>query len=75
MIHIKGPKQARYYCLDCHTWFSHPHVEEVEESRGEYWGVPCTETCYYEYCPNCNSEEVADTEDIYCDVVVDEEEE
>lgn len=50
-------REGKHYCNKCHTWFDNYHVEEVEEGRGEYWGVPCTEIVYYRYCPNCGADE------------------
>lgn len=38
----------RFRC-ECGCEFDEP--EAVQESRGEYWGVPCWETMYY--CPGC----------------------
>lgn len=51
----------RFVCLDCGREFDEPKA--VQESRGEFWGVPAYETMYY--CPYCNGdfEEVQDTED------------
>ena len=43
----------RYKCYECKTLFDEPRA--VEESRGEFWGMPCSETMYY--CPHCGSEE------------------
>lgn len=61
-------REGKHYCNHCHTWFDDYHVEAVEEGRGEYWGVPCTETVYYRYCPNCGVDEYTgylyDEEDI-----------
>ena len=41
-----------FKCLDCGRIFDSPKV--VEESRGEFWGMPCTETMYY--CPYCGGD-------------------
>lgn len=38
-----------FYCESCGNVFDEP--DEVEESRGEFWGMPCSETMYY--CPCC----------------------
>ena len=40
-----------YKCRECGEIFDEP--KRVEEPRGEFWGVPCSETCYY--CPCCES--------------------
>ena len=38
-----------YVCNDCGYVFE--NFDIIEENRGEYWGVSCTETIYA--CPNC----------------------
>ena len=38
-----------YKCIECEAIFEDP--ETWEEDRGEYWGVPCTETV--SGCPKC----------------------
>lgn len=48
-----------YICLDCGKRFN--HFKRVEESRGEFWGIPCSETMYY--CPHCGSDYCADSYD------------
>lgn len=50
-----------YKCLDCGAIFDKP--AQWEEDRGEFWGVPCTETCYG--CPVCDGdyEEFIEKED------------
>ena len=68
-VYVKpSERMGKHYCNKCHTWFDNYYVREVEESRGEYWGIPCTETVYYEYCPNCHADvydgDVYDNEDI-----------
>lgn len=40
-----------YKCIDCETIFEEP--DTWQESRGEYWGFPCTETV--SGCPECRS--------------------
>lgn len=40
-----------FKCEDCGKTFDWPN--KVAESRGEYWGIPCTEDVYY--CPYCGS--------------------
>lgn len=42
-----------YRCNDCGAIFDDPQA--VEEDRGEFWEMPCTETMYY--CPCCESED------------------
>lgn len=39
-----------YRCLGCGKLFDADDVKKVEESRGEFWGFPCTETMYYSPC-------------------------
>lgn len=37
-------------CYDC-GWIGEPdELEVVQESRGEFWGIPCSETMYYCSC-------------------------
>lgn len=43
----------RFRCNDCGNYFE--EYEEVEEDRGEFWGMPAYETMYY--CPFCGSED------------------
>ena len=47
-----------WYCCDCETWFDEPNVIEYDESRGEYWGIPCSEHMVECHCPNCDSEDI-----------------
>lgn len=69
-----------YRCESCGLEFFQPKA--VEEDRGEFWGMPCSETMYY--CPGCGDDcfeeiEVDEdeapseyTEDDYYDALVDE---
>ena len=41
-----------FKCCECGYVFEDPKA--WEESRGEYWGVPCTETMYG--CPKCRGD-------------------
>lgn len=50
--------EDKCYCAECKSWFSHPIVHQWEEPRGEYWGIPCTETMCEYLCPVCRSNEV-----------------
>lgn len=47
-------------CLECGEVFQDSSlvIEKWEESRGEFWGIPCTETMYEVHCPYCDSEDV-----------------
>ena len=49
----------RYKCYECGEVFEEDDIilKEVWESRGEYWGVPCSEKMVYAYCPHCGAEE------------------
>ena len=51
-------KMVMYRCNDCGKEFFEPKA--VEESRGEFWGMPCSETMYY--CPECGSEDFEEFE-------------
>ena len=46
-----------FRCNCCGKIFYKPHMYSVEEDRGEFWGVPCTETVYYSECPECGEED------------------
>lgn len=39
-----------YRCLGCGKLFDVDDVRVEHESRGEFWGMPCTETMYYSPC-------------------------
>ena len=39
----------RFYCHECNKHFDFPKM--VSESRGEFWGMACSETVAY--CPHC----------------------
>lgn len=45
-----------FVCCNCGKIFDYP--EAVEESRGEYWGMPAYETMYYSPCCTYDFEEV-----------------
>ncbi len=75
-FHVKGSEiEGQYYCPDCERWLDEVDIEEVDEPRGEYWGVPCTEHMVYRYCPICGSEDIIDAEDIILDNEEEEEDE
>lgn len=50
-----------FKCYECGKPFDWPVA--AEESRGEYWGVPCTEIVYYSPCCKSDFYEVTDEED------------
>lgn len=54
-----------YICRDCGFEFEEPGT--YEEDRGEYWGVPCSETLCC--CPACGCDQFKEIE------VTDEDEE
>ena len=73
MTRIKVPTRVdRYYCEDCQSWFHTPHIVEYDESRGEFWGMPCSEHMVEWHCPNCDSESIFEANQLY---IIDEEEE
>ncbi len=43
-----------YICVDCGKVFDGDEISIWKESRGEFWGEPCTEKMYG--CPNCKGE-------------------
>lgn len=45
-----------FYCEHCGKEFEFPKA--VEESRGEFWGMPAFETMYY--CPYCGDDDYAE---------------
>lgn len=45
-----------FVCLGCGHVFSEDEVGIWEESRGEYWGFPCSETM--SGCPRCKGDYV-----------------
>lgn len=51
-------REGRHYCEECGAWFDMPRYIEWDESRGEYWGIPCTEHLVELRCPNCDSEDI-----------------
>lgn len=45
-------------CEDCGRVFEAAELKEVQEYRGEYWGIPSFETMYY--CPFCDGDAISD---------------
>lgn len=68
-VHIKGRTEieGKYYCKDCNEFFDTPHVIEYDESRGEFWGIPCSEHMVEWHCPMCDSEAIVESSDIILD--------
>ena len=50
-----------FRCYKCGRLFEEPKI--VYEPRGEFWGVPCTETMYYSPCCTDDFEEVDEEEE------------
>lgn len=50
----------RFRCEECGAIFDWPKA--VEESRGEFWGIPCSETVYYSPCCEADFEEIEEEE-------------
>ena len=52
-----------YVCIECGKTFDESEIAVWEESRGEFWGVPCSETM--NGCPYCHGdyEEYREDED------------
>lgn len=49
-----------FKCCECGCIFEEP--KSWQESRGEFWGIPCSETMYG--CPNCEGDfEEVDADD------------
>ena len=44
-----------WYCPVCKKYYEDGEIDYigVDEPRGEYWGVPCTERIWYPVCPDC----------------------
>lgn len=51
--------RPRFRCMECGRTFDEP--KRVQESRGEFWGVPCYETM--RYCPFCMGDFEENTEE------------
>lgn len=70
MIKVKSI-EGKYYCLECGQWTDDVEVNEWDENRGEFWGMPCTEHMVEWLCPNCGSDGIIEADE----VCVEEEEE
>lgn len=44
-----------FKCNDCGRTFREDEIVTFQDYRGEFWGQPCSETCYG--CPHCKSED------------------
>lgn len=63
----------KYRCMECGKIFDQDELARWEESRGEFWGMPCTETMigcpachsgdYEEYDPEADEDEVGEDDD------------
>jgi hypothetical protein len=47
----------KYRCGNCGRIFEEDDIVRTEESRGEFWGMPCYETMYYSPCCKDDFEE------------------
>lgn len=46
------------FCCDCGTKLDDEDIKTSTESRGEFWGAPCSETIIVGYkCPSCGHNE------------------
>ena len=54
-----------YRCCNCGRVFEHSEMKVVEESRGEYWGIPCTERMYYSPCCTDDFENVYEEDELW----------
>ena len=45
-----------FICLECGRIFNEDEIDVWEESRGEFWGMPCSETV--DGCPSCGGDYV-----------------
>jgi hypothetical protein len=44
----------RYRCANCGAELEEDEVKTIEDPRGEFWGMPCSETIYV--CPVCGTD-------------------
>jgi len=51
----------KFRCDKCGREFDWPKA--VQESRGEFWGFPCSETVYYSPCCEDYFTEITDEEE------------
>ena len=61
-----------FKCYICGCTFDEPNA--VEESRGEFWGIPCTETMYYSPCCNDTAFGYVKFTDVYGTEICEDEE-
>lgn len=52
-------------CCNCGKLFEDEDAIREEEPRGEYWGVPCTETMYYSPCCHDDFEDYIEETDLW----------
>lgn len=52
----------KYYCSRCNSVYTEDELEihEWYESRGEFWGAPCSERMSEAWCPKCKTDEYLD---------------
>jgi len=51
-----------YKCNDCAAVFDEDEIATWQESRGEFWGFPCTETL--SGCPHCFSGDIEEFNEV-----------
>ena len=59
-----------FMCYECQQEFDRPKY--VQESRGEFWGMPAFETMAY--CPHCGSDAFDYTDKVMADLMEEENE-
>lgn len=48
-------------CENCGAELDEDELRAVEEPRGEFWGIPCSETIYV--CPICGNDDLREIEE------------
>lgn len=51
----------RYRCDNCGAELEEDEVKAIEDPRGEFWGMPCSETIYV--CPVCGTDALEEEDD------------
>ena len=54
-----------YKCCNCERLFREDDFKYVEEPRGEFWGIPCSETMSYSPCCEADYEEYEEESDLW----------
>ena len=58
-----------YCCIECGHIFDEDEISVWQESRGEYWGTPCSESV--SGCPRCKGDYVETYKCDCCDKWID----